>query len=125
MPRFELEIATYVVEPQSLFAPFLTEALTGAGLDVCHVSDTLNVPHISESDPDVVLIDMDFLNETPRRVIEMLRRALPQKPIFVYGGPAEHPVYDRDAVIAIPKEATLQEFIDRIFVGLQSIPQPV
>ncbi len=51
---------TYVIEPQTLFLPFLTRVLAQAGLHVIATSEDLDLKDIAAHDPAAVFVDLDF-----------------------------------------------------------------
>ena len=51
---------TYLIEPQSVFIPFLTRLLASAGLDIVATSEDVDVRDIAAHDPAAVFVDVDF-----------------------------------------------------------------
>lgn len=73
-----------VVEPQSLFVPFLIETLGAEGLTVV---DTLAAPSpavLTRLQPDVLFLDVDWPQSPPLSCIRRLRQLLPLTCIVLY-----------------------------------------
>ena len=75
---------SYVVEPQSLFVPFLSDVLAGAELRVVRVAPTLDVDDIRASRPDALFVDTDFLDVDPADAVSAMRAVLPRAFICAY-----------------------------------------
>jgi DNA-binding NarL/FixJ family response regulator len=77
-------VDSYVVEPQSLFVPFLSDVLAGAELRVVRVAPTLDVDDIRASRPDALFVDTDFLDVDPADAVSAMRAVLPRAFICAY-----------------------------------------
>ena len=75
---------SYVVEPQSLFVPFLSDVLAGAELRVVRVAPTLDVDDIKASRPEALFVDTDFLDVDPADAVSAMRAVLPRAFICAY-----------------------------------------
>ena len=75
---------SYVVEPQSLFIPFLSDVLAGAELRVVRVAADLDVDDIRASRPEALFVDTDFLDVDPADAVSAMRAALPRAFICAY-----------------------------------------
>jgi len=75
---------SYVVEPQSLFVPYLSDVLAGAELRVVRVAQTLDVDDIRASRPEALFVDTDFLDIDPADAVSAMRAALPRAFICAY-----------------------------------------
>ena len=75
---------SYVVEPQSLFVPFLSDVLAGAELRVVRVAPTLDVDDIRASRPEALFVDTDFLDGDPADAVSAMRAVLPRAFICAY-----------------------------------------
>jgi len=79
-------IRSYVVEAQGIFAPFLVAVLADAGLDVVHVGSSMDLQLMSHLAPDLLFVDLDFIDADPLESIRMTRFMLPHAVICVYTG---------------------------------------
>ena len=75
---------SYVVEPQSLFVPYLSDVLAKAELRVVRVAQTLDVDDIRASHPEALFVDTDFLDVDPADAVSAMRAALPRAFICAY-----------------------------------------
>lgn len=75
---------SYVVEPQSLFVPYLSDVLAGAELRVVRVAPTLDVDDIRASRPEALFVDTDFLDVDPADAVSAMRAVLPRAFICAY-----------------------------------------
>ena len=73
-----------MVEPQSLFVPYLSDVLAGAELRVVRVVPTLDVEDIRASRPEALFVDTDFLDVDPADAVSAMREALPRAFICAY-----------------------------------------
>ena len=84
----------YVVEPQSLFVPFLSDVLAGAQMRVVRFATTLDIEDIRSTGPQALFIDTDFLEMDAADAVRATRAALPLALICAYSdeeaAPAEH-----------------------------------
>jgi len=83
-PRYAGNVDSYVVEPQSLFVPYLSDVLAGAELRVVRVVPTLDVEDIRASHPDALFVDTDFLDVDAADAVSAMREALPRAFICAY-----------------------------------------
>lgn len=77
---------SYVVEAQGIFAPYLVTVLTEAGLDVIHVGSSMDLQLMSQLAPDLLFVDLDYVDADPLESIRMTRFMLPHAVICVYTG---------------------------------------
>jgi DNA-binding NarL/FixJ family response regulator len=77
-------VDSYVVEPQSLFVPYLSDVLARAELRVVRVAPTLDVEDMRASSPAALFVDTDFLEIDPADAVSAMRAALPQAFIAAY-----------------------------------------
>jgi DNA-binding NarL/FixJ family response regulator len=77
-------VDSYVVEPQSLFVPFLSDVLADAELRVVRVAPHLDVDDIRASRPEALFVDTDFLDVDPADAVSAMRAALPRAFICAY-----------------------------------------
>ena len=75
-----------IIEPQRLFAPFLTQLLSEAGFSVVATLESLSLDEIGRHEPKVVFVDIDFLDVEPIAAIRQLRSVVPDATICVYTG---------------------------------------
>jgi len=77
-------VDSYVVEPQSLFVPYLSDVLARAELRVIRVAPTLDVEDIRDSRPEALFVDTDFLDIDPADAVSAMRAVLPRAFICAY-----------------------------------------
>ncbi|HEY0393306.1 MAG TPA: hypothetical protein VGD01_02310 [Candidatus Elarobacter sp.] len=75
---------SYVVEPQMLFVPYLSDVLARAELRVVRVAPTLDVDDIRASHPEALFVDTDFLDIDAADAVSAMRAALPRAFICAY-----------------------------------------
>ncbi len=75
-----------IIEPQRLFAPFLTQLLSDAGFQVVVALETLALDEIARNEPCVVFVDVDFIDVEPILAIRRLRNIVPDATLCVYTG---------------------------------------
>ena len=75
---------SYVVEPQSLFVPYLSDVLAGADMRVVRVATHLDVDDIRATSPEALFVDTDFLDVDPADAVSAMREALPRAFICAY-----------------------------------------
>ena len=73
-----------IIEPQRLFAPFLTQLLSDGGFNVVVTLDAMSADEISRYDPRVIFVDVDFIDVEPVAAIRQLRGAVPNATICAY-----------------------------------------
>ena len=78
-----------VIEPQRLFAPFLTQLLAGEGFSVVTSLESMSIDEIGRNEPDVVFVDIDFIEGDPLAAIQLLRGVVPNATICAYTGRTE------------------------------------
>ena len=83
-PRYAENVDSYVVEPQSLFVPYLSDVLAGAELRVVRVAPTLDVEDIRASHPEALFVDTDYLDVDPADAVTAMREAVPSAFICAY-----------------------------------------
>jgi DNA-binding NarL/FixJ family response regulator len=77
-------VDSYVVEPQSLFVPYLSDVLARAEMRVVRVAPTLDVDDIRAARPEALFVDTDFLDVDPADAVSAMRAALPRAFICAY-----------------------------------------
>ena len=75
---------SYIVEPQSLFVPYLSDVLASAELRVVRVAPNLDVDDMRATRPEALFIDTDFLDVDPADAVTAMRAALPRAFICAY-----------------------------------------
>lgn len=75
---------SYVVEPQSLFVPYLSAVLETAEMRVVRVATYLDVDDIRRTSPEALFVDTDFLEIDPAEAVSAMRAALPRAFICAY-----------------------------------------
>jgi DNA-binding NarL/FixJ family response regulator len=105
-------VDSYVVEPQSLFVPYLSDVLAKAEMRVVRVAPQLDVDDIRASRPEALFVDTDFLDVDPADAVSAMRAALPRAFICAYTD-GEGPRADRlrfaGANCVIPKRYGVRE----------------
>jgi DNA-binding NarL/FixJ family response regulator len=84
-----------IIETQRLFAPFLWQVFSEAGFTVVASMEEVSADELGRSEPEVVLVDVDFLAEDAIDALRRLRALLPSATICAY---TEH--VDDDAATA-------------------------
>jgi DNA-binding NarL/FixJ family response regulator len=79
-------ISVGIIEPQRLFAPFLTQILSEAGFSVVASLESLSLDEIGRYEPTVVFADVDFIDIDPVLAIRQLRTVAPDATICAYTG---------------------------------------
>ena len=79
-----MQVESYLVEPQSLFVPYLADVLGRAEMRVVRVSTTLDVDDIGRTRPEALFVDTDFLDCDPADALSALRAVLPEALICAY-----------------------------------------
>ena len=75
---------SYVVEPQSLFVPYLSDVLARTGMRVVRVAQTFDPADILRARPEALFLDADFLDMDPADAVSAMRAALPKTFICAY-----------------------------------------
>ena len=75
---------SYVVEPQSLFVPYLSQVLETAEMRVVRVATYLDVDDIRRTGPEALFVDTEFLEMDPAEALSAMRAALPRAFICAY-----------------------------------------
>jgi DNA-binding NarL/FixJ family response regulator len=68
-------VRTYLIEPQSIFVPFLRQVLASAGFDVVATSQSIDSRDISAHDPAAVFVDIDDLERSGPTALCRIRQA--------------------------------------------------
>jgi DNA-binding NarL/FixJ family response regulator len=77
-------LRTYVIEPQTTFVPYLEHVLTGFGLEVVAVSSNVDAARIALWEPDIVIVDLDFVEKGGPSALCQVRGAAPRATILAY-----------------------------------------
>ncbi len=75
-----------IIEPQRLFAPFLTQLLSEVGFSVVASLESMSLDEIGRNEPDVVFVDIDFIEIDAITAIHQLRGVVPNATICAYTG---------------------------------------
>jgi DNA-binding NarL/FixJ family response regulator len=78
-----------IIEPQRLFAPFLTQVLSEAGFTVVTSIETLALDELCRTEPSVIFVDIDFIDVEAVDALRQIRSVLPDATICAYTGGAE------------------------------------
>jgi DNA-binding NarL/FixJ family response regulator len=68
-------VKVYLIEPQTIFVPFLRGMLARAGFDVVATSQGVDSRDIAAHDPAAVFIDIDYLERSGPTAICRIREA--------------------------------------------------
>jgi len=74
----------HLIEAQALFVPALVEVFAELGLDLLGVSGDVDLHGMLETQPDVVFVDADYVNQEPLHLVSLLRTLVPEGAICVY-----------------------------------------
>ena len=75
-----------IIEPQRLFAPFLTQMLSEAGFSVVVSLESMSLEEIGRNEPMVVFVDIDFIDVDAILALRQLRAVVPNATICAYTG---------------------------------------
>jgi len=107
-----------VIEPQRLFAPYLTQLLSGVGFNVVASLESVSLDVIGRNEPDVVFVDLDFVEVEPITAIRQLHGVVPSATICAYTGRTDEgwaaACSGAGANCVISKSATPSEIISGI-----------
>lgn len=107
-----------VIEPQRLFAPFLTQLLSGEGFSVVASLESMSLDEIGRNEPDVVFVDIDFIEVEPITAIRQLHGVVPNATICAYTGRTDPEwaaaIRSAGANCVISKSATPSEIVEAI-----------
>jgi DNA-binding NarL/FixJ family response regulator len=113
-----------IIEPQRLFAPFLTQLLAEVGFSVVTSLESMSLDEIGRNEPDVVFVDIDFLEIDSLVAIRQLHGVVPQAMICAYTGCGDEgwaaACNEAGAHCVISKSATPHEIITGIQRALQA-----
>jgi DNA-binding NarL/FixJ family response regulator len=65
----------YLIEPQTIFVPYLRRMLTSAGFDVVATSQNVDSRDITAHDPAAVFVDIDYLERSGPTALCRIREA--------------------------------------------------
>ena len=113
-----------IIEPQRLFAPFLTQLLSEVGFSVVASLESMSLDEIGRNEPDVVFVDIDFLEIDPMTALRQLRGVVPRATICAYTGRSDEgwaaACTAAGANCVISKSATPLEIVNGIQRALAS-----
>lgn len=75
-----------IIEPQRLFAPFLTQVLSEAGFTVVMSLESMSLDELGRNEPTVIFIDIDFIEVDPISALRQIRDIVPNSTICAYTG---------------------------------------
>jgi DNA-binding NarL/FixJ family response regulator len=82
--RIPAPITVGIIEPQRLFAPYLSQLLSEAGFSVTSSLAWISLEELGRSEPRVIFIDADFIDIEPVHAIRQLSGFLPRSIICAY-----------------------------------------
>ena len=113
-----------VIEPQRLFAPFLAQLLSGEGFSVVASLESMSLDEIGRNEPDVVFVDIDFIEVEPITAIRQLHGVVPNATICAYTGRTDPEwaaaIHGAGANCVISKSATPAEIVEAIQRALRA-----
>lgn len=74
----------YLIEPQLLFVPYLSQVLAHAGLAVVAAAGNVDERELNDNQPAVVMVDVDYTERRELSLIREIRLAVPSASIFAY-----------------------------------------
>lgn len=105
----------FIIEPQELFVPHLRWLALEAELPVVGTTMHIDPPALDRAAPDVVLIDVDFLEDSPAHSVRLLRDIVPNAAILVLAdldpGPPLDELLAAGAHAVLPKSATEEDVV--------------
>ena len=125
-PAFMRSLSVHLIEAQALFVPTLAEVFREAGLDLCSVSNDVDMHKLLDDQPDVLFVDADFVNQEPLRLINALRMLVPNAVICVYTSQRSpdwaKACHFAGATAVFSKHADRREIVDGIQEALRRQP---
>jgi DNA-binding NarL/FixJ family response regulator len=73
---------TYLIEPQTIFVPYLRRMLAQSGYDVVATSPSVDSRDITAHDPAAVFVDIDYLERSGPTTICRIREAAASATVF-------------------------------------------
>jgi DNA-binding NarL/FixJ family response regulator len=83
---------TYLIEPQTIFSPYLQRTLSGAGLDVIATHSEIDGRDIAAHDPAAVFVDVDFFERGGPNALCKIRQATSSAKVIAYSS-SDDPTY--------------------------------
>ena len=102
-------VQSYVIEPQRIFIPAVSEVLLEAGLEIAEFASSVDFRSLLEARPKVVFADLDFAQGSPAETIRMLRTLLPDALLMIYTSdedPDHHAAFGRTGANGVFSKAT-------------------
>ena len=73
---------TYLIEPQTIFVPYLRRMLAQSGFDVVATSPSVDSRDITAHDPAAIFVDIDYLERSGPTAICRIREAAQTAAVF-------------------------------------------
>ncbi|MDQ2909331.1 MAG: hypothetical protein M3R44_08295 [Candidatus Eremiobacteraeota bacterium] len=118
---------TYLIEPQTVFVPFLTRLLADAGLGVVATHDDVDGKDIVAHDPAAIFVDVDFFSRGAPNALCRIRQVVRNAAIIAFSE-TDDPTFEAACYIS---GATLllskRSGMELLLRSLRSVlaPQPV
>ncbi len=77
-------VRTYLIEPQTVFVPFLTRLLADAGLSVIATNQEVDPKHIVAHDPAAIVVDVDFFARGAPNALCRIRQVAREVPLIAF-----------------------------------------
>ncbi len=90
---------TYLIEPQSLFVPYLVSILCDSGFNVVATHTDLDLKDIVAVEPAAVIVDVDFFERGGPNTLSRIRQAMRSVTIVALSG-VEDPTFAASCSIA-------------------------
>ncbi len=90
---------TYLIEPQTIFVPFLTRLLADAGLSVIATRDDIDGRDIVAHDPAAIFVDVDFFNRGGPNALCRIRQVARNAAIVAFSE-TEDPTFEAACIIS-------------------------
>jgi DNA-binding NarL/FixJ family response regulator len=111
---------TYLVEPQSLFVPYLVAQLFEGGFNVVATNIDLDLKDIVAVEPAAVIVDVDFFERGGPNAISRIRQAMRAVTIVALSG-LEDPTFAASCSIAGANAVVWKrDGLDGLITGLRA-----
>jgi len=120
---------TYLIEPQTVFVPYLRRVLSAAGLDVVAAGQSVDTRDIRAHTPDAVFVDVDFFDHTVGASLCKIREAARSAAVIALSA-NEDALFHASCVISgasavCSKSDDEMRFVRSLRLALQRAARPV
>jgi len=92
-------VRTYLIEPQTVFVPYLSRVLTSAGLDIVAIGRDVDRKDINTHAPAAVFVDVDYFERGGPTAICHIRDAARKATVIAFSE-SEDPLFAASCVIS-------------------------